>query len=141
MSFNIRVYGILITADHRVLVTDEKLQNRSFTKFPGGGLEFGEGFKECLQREFYEELCISVTVGDLFYLTEHFQPSFFAKKEQVISVYYTVSATAIERSKLKLNAVDAEETPRWLNLKDLDEADFMFPIDKIVVGKLIDKLP
>ncbi|MFN5439619.1 MAG: NUDIX hydrolase, partial [Bacteroidota bacterium] len=41
--FNIRVYGILISDDNQVLVSDEFIRGNYYTKFPGGGLEFGEG--------------------------------------------------------------------------------------------------
>ena len=39
--FNIRVYGILIQ-DSNVLVSDEYIKGKNITKFPGGGLEYGE---------------------------------------------------------------------------------------------------
>ena len=45
-KFNLRVYGILIDSD-RLLITDEKRGGFPMTKLPGGGLEFGEGLKEC----------------------------------------------------------------------------------------------
>jgi hypothetical protein len=38
--FNVRVYGIWIDRDRRVLLSDEKLGNLHITKFPGGGLEY-----------------------------------------------------------------------------------------------------
>lgn len=138
MSFNIRVYGILMRAENEVLVTDEKLSDLSFTKFPGGGLEFGEGIRECLKREFLEELQLPIKIVELFYLTEHFQPSAFSKKEQVISIYYKVTATKKDLLILDdyVSSV-SKEAPRWINTKDLNESEFMFPIDKIVVKKLL----
>ena len=51
-SFNIRVYGILLNDRNEVLVSDECRNGYSFTKFPGGGLEFGEGLVDGLKREF-----------------------------------------------------------------------------------------
>ena len=54
-SFTIRVYGVLVDSKRRVLVSDEYIRGNYFTKFPGGGLEFGEGTRECLKREFKEE--------------------------------------------------------------------------------------
>ena len=49
--FNIRVYGLLINEQKQVLVSDELIRGSYITKFPGGGLEFGEGTRNCLQRE------------------------------------------------------------------------------------------
>ena len=48
--FNIRVYGILINEQHQLLVSDEYIRGNYYTKFPGGGLEFGEGTRDCLVR-------------------------------------------------------------------------------------------
>ena len=55
MSFNLRVYGILINEQNQLLVSDEYIRGMKITKFPGGGLEFGEGTRDCLKREFLEE--------------------------------------------------------------------------------------
>ena len=55
-NFNLRVYGLLINELNQVLISDENRNGFAFTKFPGGGMEFGEGFKETLIREFQEEL-------------------------------------------------------------------------------------
>ena len=72
-SFNVRVYGLLINSNNELLLSDERRGGFSFTKFPGGGLEFGEGVVEALIREFSEELAIDVSVGDLFYVNDFFQ--------------------------------------------------------------------
>ena len=53
--FTIRVYGILVNQEKQVLVSDEKIRGEYYTKFPGGGMEFGEGTRDCLKREFMEE--------------------------------------------------------------------------------------
>ena len=55
-SFNIRVYGVLINQQNQVLVSDEYIRGSYYTKFPGGGLELGEGTRDCLKREFKEEM-------------------------------------------------------------------------------------
>lgn len=139
MSFNIRVYGILIHNKKEVLVTDENHTGLSFTKFPGGGLEYGEGLLDCLKREFLEELRLSVDIIDLFYLTEHFQPSAFSDDEQVLSVYYSVKAPEHELLMLSNNVKsETGEIPRWISLDQLDESDFMFPIDKMVAKKILE---
>ena len=54
-QFNIRVYGILINERNEVLLTDEYRFGTEITKFPGGGLEFGEGTIDCIKREMMEE--------------------------------------------------------------------------------------
>ena len=60
--FTIRVYGILINEHKQVLVSDELIRGMYITKFPGGGLELGEGTRDCLKREFMEEMNLNVEI-------------------------------------------------------------------------------
>src|SRR5687767_15988105 len=89
-QFNVRVYGILINEEKQVLVADEFIRDKYYTKFPGGGLEFGEGTRDCLKREFLEELNLKVEVTDHLYTTDFFQESAFRPGDQIISIYYLV---------------------------------------------------
>jgi 8-oxo-dGTP diphosphatase len=138
-SFNIRVYGILINKKNEVLVSDEKRFNREFTKFPGGGVEWGEGIIEALKREFLEELNIEIEIINQFYLTDFFQLSAFHENVQIISVYYIVSTKNEERIIVSKDATFEEnkEHHRWIPIKKLRVEDFTFPIDKIVSQKII----
>ena len=61
-KYTVRVYGILLDNDNRILVSDEFIRGDYFTKFPGGGLELGEGTRDCLKREFKEETGLDVMV-------------------------------------------------------------------------------
>lgn len=137
MAFNIRVYGILRNSKNEVLLSDERRSGKEFTKFPGGGLEEGEGIKDCLIREFQEELGIEIEVGELIYLTDFYQPSAFDSKDQIISVYYEVSTQQIAQIQAKNKAFDfnekAIESHRWKALNNLRKSDVSFPIDKLVV--------
>ena len=74
-NFNIRVYGILLDKNKRVLISDEFIRGNYFTKFPGGGLEFGEGTRDCLKREFKEETGLDVEIKEHIYTTDFFQIS------------------------------------------------------------------
>lgn len=137
-KFNIRVYGILINDQLQVLVSDERRCGFQFTKFPGGGLEWGEGLIDGLKREFKEELAIEIDVKDLFYVTDFFQVSAFHENDQLISIYYLVSSieyTSILTNK-KPTYSDSKEQHRWLDLGTISENNFNFPIDKLVAKKL-----
>src|SRR4029079_14697511 len=90
--FNLRVYGILINEQKQVLVADELIRSMYITKFPGGGLEFGEGTRDCLKREFREEMNLDVEVGEHLYTTDYYQQSAFNPAHQIISIYYYVKA-------------------------------------------------
>ncbi|HKL39427.1 MAG TPA: NUDIX domain-containing protein, partial [Cryomorphaceae bacterium] len=87
--FNVRVYGALICRGH-ILVSDETIKDFSFTKLPGGGLEFGEGTLECLKREFVEETALDIRVVRHLYTTDFFQVSAYNENHQVVSIYYVV---------------------------------------------------
>tara|TARA_B100001769_G_C21884279_1_gene478067 strand:- start:251 stop:682 length:432 start_codon:yes stop_codon:yes gene_type:complete len=136
--FNIRVYGILIQ-EGKILVTDEIRSGVKMTKFPGGGLEFGEGIVECLIREFKEELNVVISVKTLFYINEAYQVSSFSEKEQLLSVYYRVSLDEGEIKSTETPFLFETNEPqcfRWLDLNKITKNDVTFPIDKIVVEKL-----
>lgn len=137
-SFNVRVYGLLVQ-DGKVLVTDEIRGGTKMTKFPGGGLEFGEGLADGLKREFKEELNIDVKIGELFYINDFLQVSSFNPKDQLILVYYSVKVKCGEIKSTKIPFNFETEEPqcfRWLDVDQLMENDFTFPIDKEVVKKL-----
>lgn len=135
--FNIRVYGICINERQEILLSNESYRDLNFTKFPGGGLEFGEGMIDCLKREFREEFNLEIEVGELFYLTDFFQISAFSDNDQVISVYYLIKADLVALDQRTSNQTGEEELLHWVKLSQLTEDLFTFPIDKIVVQKLI----
>ncbi len=135
-AFNLRVYGLLIE-DNQILVSDECRNGFSFTKFPGGGIEFGEGVYDALIREFNEELGIEIQVDALFYVNEFLQLSAFNENHQLISFYYKVSSSELEKITVGNHEVphnEEGEKHRWVCIEDLNEDDFTFPIDKKVVA-------
>ena len=99
--FTVRVYGILFDDNKRILVSDEFIRGDYFTKFPGGGLELGEGTRDCLKREFKEETGLDVTVGEHIYTTDYFQQSAFNSNDQIISIYYFVEAKDVSNLSVK----------------------------------------
>ena len=135
--FNIRVYGILINEKRQVLVSDEFIRGAYITKFPGGGLEFGEGLKECLVREFKEELELEIKIVSHFYTTDFFVESIFNHDNQIISVYFIVETDTMIldrfREQLKDSIENGELQFRWMAINKITEDDFTLPIDKHVV--------
>src|SRR6185312_7962200 len=100
--FNVRVYGILINNDNQVLISDEQEYGFRFTKFPGGGLEPGEGLIDGLKREFVEECNLNIEVISHFYTTDFYVKSAF-NDSQISSVYYRVKN--IDPINLNMNTV------------------------------------
>lgn len=147
--FNVRVYGILLGENKQVLVSDEYIRGDYYTKFPGGGLEFGEGTRECLKREFKEEMDLDVEVTDHLYTTDFFQMSAFNPEHQIISIYYFVKALEPIRAPLRTKPFDFDErelkvyaerketeTFRFIDWPAFNEESVTLPIDKVVAALL-----
>jgi 8-oxo-dGTP diphosphatase len=143
--FNIRVYGILVSEDNQVLVSDEFIRGNYYTKFPGGGLEFGEGTRECLAREFMEEMNLQVEVREHLYTTDFFQMSAFNPEHQIVSIYYRVQPLEIIKAPLRATPFEFDEkqlevyrttgeteTFRMIPLEEFGEHSLSLPIDKVV---------
>src|SRR5215213_6968905 len=141
-QFNIRVYGILINEQQQVLVSDEFIRGTYFTKFPGGGLEFGEGTRDCLKREFMEEMKLNVQVGEHIYTTDFFQLSAFNPGHQIISIYYFAHALEPITTPLRDKPFDFDEqqldiyntageieTFRFVDREKFNEECVSLPID------------
>jgi 8-oxo-dGTP diphosphatase len=150
--FNVRVYGILFGKNKEVLVSDEFIRGDYFTKFPGGGLEFGEGTRDCLKREFKEEMDLEVKITNHIYTTDFFQMSAFNPEHQIISIYYF--AEALEEIKVPLRSTPFDfdeqqlkiyeekketETFRFINWDLFSAESVTLPIDKVVAGILKEK--
>lgn len=143
--FNVRVYGILINDQKQVLVSDELIRGNCYTKFPGGGLEYGEGTRDCLHREFLEEMNLKVEVGKHLYTTDYFQVSAFNPDHQIISIYYLVKPLEEISVRLSNTAFDFDEQQmslyqqrnetesfRFIDWENFSEESVTLPIDKIV---------
>jgi len=151
--FSIRVYGILINQQKQVLVSDELIRGMYITKFPGGGLELGEGTRDCLKREFMEEMQLNVAIGDHIYTTDFYQVSAFDTTKQIISIYYFAEALEPIKAPLRekefdfdeqqmriYNEVGEIETFRFVDWENFSELSVTLPIDKIVATLLKEKL-
>lgn len=137
--FNVRVYGILLNDAREVLISREIIQGMRVTKFPGGGLEFGEGIEDGLKREFREELSIEITVGQLFYVNDFLQISAFDPKDQLLAIYYLVHTREKVQGFLKNGRVLSKEENlsfEWVGVEQMDGVKLSFPVDKVVAGML-----
>lgn len=139
--FNVRVYGLL-ERDGRVLVSHERIGEHVFAKFPGGGLEFGEGPIDAVIREFKEELEVVVTVKSHFYTTDFYLPSAFNPKDQILSLYYRVALKRDTGLQFADIAPSDDEVMRegqvfrWYHPKELTEVLLQLPADRVVARML-----
>lgn len=137
--FNVRVYGLLINENREILLSDEFEVGRYFTKFPGGGLKFGEGLIDGLKREFIEECNAEIEVISHFYTTDFYEQSSF-NDSQVISIYYLVKPIKPLQLNFKCKVFDFDEGTsqcfRWKKIDELTEEDVTFRTDKAVLALL-----
>lgn len=141
-NFNVRVYGLLINNNNQILLSDEEESGFQFSKFPGGGLEYGEGLIDALKREFVEECNTEVDVTEHFYTTDFFIQSVF-NDSQIISVYYIVQPLTDLLLNFKEKAFDFDgevlQAFRWKNIQNLEIEDVTFPTDQKVIELLKEK--
>jgi 8-oxo-dGTP diphosphatase len=143
--FIIRVYALIIHSDF-ILVCDENYNGVCMTKFPGGGVEYGEGIRDALIREIKEEMQAEITELSHFYTTDFFQASAFHKDTQLISVYYRAAIKNVESFPANVSFIPTYPENkyssyfRWIPVRELTADALTFPIDKHVAELLKSKL-
>ena len=137
-QFTIRVYGLIINARNEVLVSDEFQLNVPMTKFPGGGMQFGEGPIDCLKREIKEECNQEIEDIEHFYTTEFYQKALFWDDCQLVSIYYLARIKEPIQFRISTRAFDFPEmingsqSFRWVSTELLNTGEFTFQFDKHV---------
>ncbi len=140
--FTIRAYHLILNESNEVLLSDEVHKGVNMTKFPGGGLEFGEGIIDCLKREAVEEFRQEIEVLEHFYTTDFFQRAMFWDDVQVVNVYYFarfVQPIEFKISKVAFDfpgAFEDFQSFRFAKIEELTQDDFLFPIEKKVINLL-----
>ena len=141
--FNVRVYFFLMAGtgeatslapgDH-VLVSDELIAGRRCTKWPGGGLEFGEGPKDCARREAVEELGQPIELGDLVHATGSCVRSAWRPTEQVLCHYYLARLQDAPAFRVAQKPFDfqgsSNQSFRWETASDFDPESLSFATDR-----------
>ncbi len=140
--FNIRVYGLLINGMNEILLSDEYVLDRYMTKFPGGGLEFGEGPEDCVKREALEEMGQEIEITGHYYTTGFFQQAIFYNDQQLISIYYLVKLKEEPVFRLSeipfdfMGMINGSQSFRMVKIEELRDEDLTFPIDRFVLRRL-----
>jgi ADP-ribose pyrophosphatase YjhB (NUDIX family) len=113
------------------------------TKFPGGGLDYGEGPEDCMLREAMEEFGQEVEIERHFYTTGFFQPTIFFIDQQLISIYYKIKLKEKPRFNISEKKFDftgkfnGSQSFRWVQIKALNKEELTFPVDRHVAGLLL----
>ena len=116
MRAPIRVAAALVFDAGRLLITRRPAGKHlgGLWEFPGGKLEEGESFQDCLQRELREELGIQIRVGALLAAVEHNYP------EQTLRIhFYRCALDSGTPSPIECDAVE------WITASMLK--DYAFP--------------
>lgn len=141
-KFTIRVYALILNGKNEVLLSDEFRLGMRMTKFPGGGLQFGEGTLECMKREAMEEFGQEIEIISHFYTTDFFQRAVFFEDHQLISIYYLAGFVEPIRFKISERPFDFEQdiegnqSFRWRKINAIMEEEITFPVDKRIVSML-----
>jgi len=137
--FNLRVYGLVLNERNEILLSDEHEAGRYFTKFPGGGVEIGEGIIDALKREFMEECATPIAVLSHVYTTDFYEKSSF-NESQVVSIYYFVKPLAPFPMRFKNQRFDFDpgsaQAFRWVAVSGLQPEDVTFKTDQVVITLL-----
>jgi 8-oxo-dGTP diphosphatase len=82
-------------------------------EFPGGKVEAGETFEDCIQREIKEEIGIDIEVGKHLMTVEHS----YANLRVTLTVHHCRHIAGIPQT---LECVEV----KWVNLEELDNFEF-----------------
>lgn len=93
-SVRIRVAG-LVMRDGEVLLISHRKDGRVYWLLPGGGVDHGESLEEALQREFLEELGISVRVGQPVLICDSIDPE---GRRHIVNIVFSCTHTGGEYS-------------------------------------------
>jgi len=141
-KFIIRVYALIFKDRFHILISDEYMLDRKMVKFPGGGMNFGEGPADCLKREAVEEFGQEIEINDHYYTTDYYQKALFYESAQLISIYYKARFTEPVRLRISEipfdfpNMVNGSQSFRWVDLRNNSPDMLSFPIDRLVFEML-----
>lgn len=137
--FNLRVYALIINEFDEILLSDECRFGQFFSKFPGGGVEANEGIQAALHRELKEELNLEVPHAEFFYVNDFHQASAF-DNSSLVAFYYLIQlpkSTLLLNNNYTIPFSEETEKQRWVPLNILHKEHLTFPIDRLVLEKLL----
>lgn len=143
MNITIRVYGVFIHND-QVLISEERYKEVDMFKFPGGGMEEGEGLQDALKREVLEEMGLDVEIMDHLYTTDFHTTSTFDTSVQVLSVYFLIDQGSFDVDDIPQWGVEStaqkKERFSWYPIESLSLDQFTFETERKAFSVLLNRL-
>ena len=131
IKFNARCYALIRSNKNRVLVMMERWQGVGLNKFPGEGLELGEGLLECIYREIDEEFLESERLNyKHLYTPTHCFASRFKPTEQLLLNYFASEELANEELWTLIPGDENLLGMKWLELKAENASWFTLESDR-----------
>lgn len=66
--------GVVLPHEDQILLVRHRKQDKTYWMLPGGGLDYGETFAQCAEREVLEETGLSIKAERVLYLSEAICP-------------------------------------------------------------------
>jgi ADP-ribose pyrophosphatase YjhB (NUDIX family) len=113
-----RVNGVLIENEKILMVKHLMGNGREFWSTPGGGMVYGMNAADNLKREFLEETCLTIEVGEYLFVHEFLKPPLHA-----IELFFEVKildGLAVLGKDPELSNTDQILADiRWMSIEDL----------------------
>lgn len=121
-----KVIAAVIHKDGKVLIAQRAKNDalKGLWEFPGGKLEEGETFEQCLKRELLEELSIVAEVGSYLCTSPFYHKNTFME----MIVFHVTSFTGNIQ-------VNEHQTIKWVLPKELSH--FAFPEPDLLIIKIL----
>jgi 8-oxo-dGTP diphosphatase len=110
----VRVAGIVVKNNSILFIKQEK-NGKEYWLLPGGGLDFGETFYNCLKREFEEEVNIEIEPKEMLFLSEGIAPDM---SRHIVSVYFGADWISGE---IKVGEEAILKEVKFIDIKEIDK--------------------
>ncbi|MCB9988804.1 MAG: NUDIX hydrolase [Rhodospirillales bacterium] len=114
----------VVVHENRLLLVKE---SSGFWITPGGRTDYGEDIRSCARRETFEETGLSVDIGDVFAISEFFNPSIDFHIMQTLFYARVEEGAALPEQWTDHDPEGAVQASRFFTLEELQNLDNVYP--------------